>query len=120
MATIGGVSCDILRGRSGGLKESVEVWEVPGQSGYGAMTLGDKDSPFRYDAIKFDTNANVTTWIAALEALQGTSVSIVDDFGDTLTNMLIQMLGQPDKQAVFMDGATKVRGQVEIVGVKLS
>lgn len=121
MADIGGVSCDFVKGEASDLKQRVETYEVPGRSGYGAHTLGLKDSPFRFTGTKkHDTSANVDTWAASIQALQGTVVIIVDDWATSFTNLLITRVGQLRKTAGY-DGSTHgAHGVIEVEGVKVS
>lgn len=118
-ASVGGVSCSLVRSRVAALKTQVSVWEQPGQDGYGAHTLGAKDSAFRMLAILFDTAANVNTWVAAIQALQGTSITIVDDRGVSHTNMLLEQAAQPTIIAAWNTGIEE-RAEIMLTGVKLS
>lgn len=120
MASVGGVSCDLVQGRAAALKQSVEIWEIPGQNGFGAMTQGQKESEYQFTLVKFESLANVNTWVGQIEALQATAVTIIDDFADTYSNMLVARVSQPRKMGVIYGGAAKVRGELEIIGVKLS
>ena len=120
MATnIGGVSCDIVRGQIGGLKTRLELWQIPGLIGYGAQDLGLGDSEFVFVGIKYDTEANIETWIASMEALQGTVISVEDDWEQTHTNLLAVRVGTPRKTAVIVDGSTDTRGEIRVDGVVL-
>lgn len=118
MAGIGGVACDFVRGDLRALKERVEVWSVPGIDGYGAQKLGLGDADFLFTGVIHDTVANVTAWVAAIAALQGTAlVSIVDDWGVTFTNCLITRVGMPRRSA-WKDGSIACRCELDVEGVK--
>lgn len=117
--TVGSVGCDLLRGVVEELKERVEVWNRVGFTGYGSHKLGDGESPFRFTAVEHDTSANLQTWFLALEALQGTIVSITDDLADTYTDMLITQVRRISKQrAIHANGG--YRAEARILGVKLA
>lgn len=118
MAGIGGVSCDMVKGNARGLKQRVEVWQLPGIDGYGAHKVGQGDAEFSFLGIKYDTAANVQSWVAAIEALQGTVVSIVDDWGVTFTPCLIVSVGRPRRMAAVRPGSSYTcRGEIEVLGV---
>ncbi len=119
MAAVGAVSCDFVKGQHAEPKERTEVYQMPGADGYGAHLLGLGDSPFSFDAVKFGTNAAVNSWITSIAALQGTIVTIVDDFGDPLTNMLIQRIGRGVKTPAQEPGTSNdTRGSMRISGVQ--
>lgn len=120
MATIGGVTCDILRGVPAKLKERVEVWQLPGITGYGALRTGQGESGTELLAVRFGSNATVNSWWNSINALHGTVVTIVDDFGDSYTSMLIQHVSNLAKSpAAWAAGAaTDKRGELRIQAVK--
>jgi hypothetical protein len=102
MAAIGGITVDIMRGRPSGLRKRVEVWEVLGLDGTGVMTQGRGNRGTELLLIRFGTRATVTAWFTAVEALQGTIVTVVDDLGDSHTNMLVQEMGEPRFSAAHL------------------
>jgi hypothetical protein len=121
MAEIGGVSCDFVHHRPGpsGLKERVHVWQSTGYDGYNAQKLGRGDSPFRFTAVKYGTNAALNTWTDNIEALAGSVISIVDDFGDTYTDLLVNPLSIARKTPAVQPGSgDNLRGEILIQGVK--
>jgi hypothetical protein len=101
MADVGGVNCDMVKGATRDPTERVESHQVPGIDGVGAQLLGKGDSAFRFRAIKYGTNAQMNTWIAALEAFKGDIVTIVDDWGDSHTKCLIMRVSLPRKTAAI-------------------
>jgi len=117
-ATIGGVSCDFVHRRQvADLKERVDVWQVPGVSGYGSQLLGRGDAEIIFVGVKFGTNAAVNTWKASIEALQGLSslVTIVDDWGDTHSSLVLTRV---DVIKTADQGNGGCRGEVTVRGVK--
>ena len=115
MADIGGVSCDMVKGVLQAPTERVESYQVPGIDGVGAQLLGLGDSPFRFRAIKYGTNAELNTWIAAIQALKGDTITIVDDWGDSHANCLIARLGAPQKRPA--SDVNKCRCEILVEGV---
>lgn len=117
-ANVNGTSCDIVKGVPNELKTEVQTWGVPGVDGYGAQTLGQRGSEFRFQCVKYGTVASVNTWIAAMQAVQGSVVSLENDWGDTFDNMLIERVGQPTKEPAIgcFTGSPGARGQVMIYG----
>jgi hypothetical protein len=112
-ATIGGVSCTFLKGAKASLKTRVAVWEVPGLDGYGVMTLGKGSAGFAYTAWKIGTDSDVETWVASLEALQGTIVSATDDWNQTRTNLLVESVGAPQKTTELGNGGCICRVAIQ-------
>lgn len=115
MADVGGVSCDIVAGAVRTPTERVKLHQVPGIDGVAAQLLGLGDAIFRFRVVKRGTNAQMNTWIAAIEALKGSTVTIVDDWGDTHTNCLIEQLSLPDKQPA--SDSSKNRCEMLVEGV---
>lgn len=123
MAGIGGVACTFVKGAlPRGLAQRVETWHVPGLSGQAGLLLGFSDGDFSVRAILYDSTANVTTWKVALEALQGTVVSIVDDWNVTTTGLLITRVGECQRTPASGSGVAGVtcRGEVVVEGVRVS
>ena len=118
-AAIGGVSCDFVKGDARDLKESVDTWVTPGIDGYGAMAVGQRGSLVQFAAVKYAALADVLTWFAAVQALQSTMISIVDDWGTTHTNILITRIGRPVKQACIHEGNSWARGTIAVEGLKI-
>lgn len=118
MAQVGSVVCDIVRGLRRPLEDRVRTWNVPGLDGYGAHNLGRHDSSFQFRLVRYGSAATVQSWIDALQALQGTAVTVINDWGDSFTNMLIERIGDPLKQAALGYGGA--RGELDIRGVVLA
>lgn len=87
--SIGGISCDILRGNPALLSERTEVWHRPGTDGLGVQTMGLGLSQGEFIAVKYGTESAIETWIRDVEALTGTIVSITNDWSRTYANMLV-------------------------------
>lgn len=116
MATVGGVFCDLVFGVAGDLQLRVDTWQVPGIEGVGYHTLGKGGVRFGFTLFRFGTSAEVNTWRAAIEALVGGEHTIVDDWGDSHTNMLIQSASQVNKEG--RKGQVVARGEIRIGTVK--
>ena len=117
MAQIGEVQCTFIKGHAPKVKMRVELWRVPGLNGYGAQALGLQDSPFEFTAILYSNAAGVLAWKEALEALQGTIISIVNDLGITYANCLILKLSNLKSIPALAPGGITQRGEITIEGV---
>lgn len=119
MAGIGGESCDYVRMDPPELKEAVVVRRRPGLDGYHVQKLGLGKGEFVATAVLKDTAANVKTWREAIAAMQGTTVSIVDDWDETHTYCRIVDVSLP-RRTPFMEGSatTYCRGEITVRGVK--
>ena len=115
MATVGGLSCDFVRGLSAAKKLRTQVWSVPGLNGYGAKVFGLGDSESEFVLVKRGTFAAVMTWVALIEAMQGTLVAVVNDWGQTTTAFLVQKVSVPKLTAEVGYGGA--RGELRIEGV---
>lgn len=120
MASVHGVTCTLVkRGAGVNLAQRVETWSTPGMDGVGAQKIGKHDGAFRFLIKLYDTSANVDTWFAAIEALQGSIGTIVDDWGTSHTNCLITHVGERIKDAGQLPGSTLAAiGELDIVGRK--
>jgi len=115
MATIGGISCTFVNGSIPIAKQRNETWYRPGISGYGARTLGYGDTEFELTAILYDTAANVLTWEYALQALQGTIVTVTNDRGQTNTRCFLESVSTATPTGAYVPGTTtRVRGEIKI------
>jgi len=118
MATnIGGVGCDLVKGGAADQKSRVSLWQVPGVNGYGAHDLGQGESGFVYRAIKYGTEAECRTWAGQMQALQGTVLTIVDDWDATHELMLVARVTRPILSAAIGYGGA--RCEVMVQGVAL-
>ena len=114
-ASVGGVSCTFVKGVASDPTERVVIYQVPGIDGVGAQLLGLGDAAFRFQAVLYGTAAALTTWIASMQALKGTLVTIVDDWAISHTNCLIVRLGQPRKRPA--SDVNKQRCEILVEGV---
>lgn len=120
MASVGGVACQIVRPNAPvGNKQRIVTWIVAGLTGIGAHKLGVNQADWSFNLVKFGTDAQCDTWAAEIEALQATIVTIIDDFPDTYTGMLItgtsNKLKRPALHALAL-GLTGVRAEITISG----
>lgn len=121
MASIGGVACNYVKGFARSLKWRLDVWQVPGLNGYGAQNLGTGESEFSFTATYYGTAAAVNVFIAAIEALQGSTVTIVDDWGITYTYMMVTRVGPAARRTAVIPGTTTTtRVDIEVSGVKIT
>lgn len=120
---VGTTACDFLKGAAQGLRQQVMTWSTPGVDGQFALRLGFNEGEFSFTAILFDTEANAITWKTALEALQGTVVSITDDQGQVWPNCLIsEVLAAPRWRSAARGTSARVgpydtRGEILVKGV---
>ena len=115
MASVGGVNCTFVRGGANQPKTRLELWQVPGIDGYGAMDVGRGDASFQFLLVKYGSTGTVESWILSIEALQGEVVSITDDHDTVHANCLVVRVGLPVRTAE--QGYGGVRGQILIQGV---
>jgi len=115
MASVGAVSCDFVRGSAPAKKQRVQVWSVPGLDGYGAKLFGLGDSETEFVLVKRGTSAAVLAWARLIEALQGTLVAVVNDWGSTTSAFLIESVAGPEMAAELGYGGA--RGELRIRGV---
>ena len=118
MATVGGYTCNFVRGTFRALKARGEVWQTPGVNGYGAHVLGTGDADWVCTAVRYETAANVETWLRTIEALQYSTITIVDDYGVTYTNLMVTRVESMQKEAAVGSGHD-TRGEITLSGVKL-
>jgi hypothetical protein len=124
MPSIGGVSCDFIPSAerpAAVLREEVELFRMPGISGYGALLTGRADGAFRIEAVKYVGDASAArVWETALHALQGQVVTIVDDQGTIHTYCLLTHVGNATVQAGWSPGTgVAQRASLTIDGVKV-
>ena len=117
--TVGGITCTFVKGNIGDQRERVEVWQIPGVDGTGSLLIGMGDSRWRFSAILYDTRANIETWSASLEGLQGSVITVVEDFGLTFTNLLVLRVHTPAniQNAYVAGGAVRYRASIVLEGV---
>ena len=120
MARIGTVLCTFVRGHCPAPKMRLELWRIPGLDGYGAQALGLNDSPFQITAVLFSDASGLGQWKAALEALQGSIVTITNDLGASFQRCLITKLSNMTSTAALAAGGITQRGEIQIEGVVLA
>jgi len=116
--TLGGVSATFVRGRPRELKTALDIWVVAGRDGYGVMDIGLRNSEFRFEVVNYDTSADLETWAASMAALQGTIITVVNDFGDSYDKMLVVRVGQAEK-SIATHAPGGYRAVMTVVGVRL-
>jgi hypothetical protein len=120
MASIGGTSCTFVKGTLPAQREESEVWRVPGINGYGIALMGLGDSRTELTAVIFDTAANVNSWTATLQLLQGAIGEITNDHGDSYALCYFNRVGNLKKDTIRIPGsATNCRGEVQIEAILL-
>ncbi len=119
MASIGGIFCTFVRGHCPRPKTRLDLWCVPGTSGFGAQALGRNDSAFAVKAVLYSNAAGLEAWKDSIEALQGTVVSIVNDLGKTRSRCLIAAVSPMRSMAARADGGITQRGEMAVEGVVL-
>ena len=120
-ATIGGIACDFLSGNAADEKEQVRVWHRLGVDGLGTLAIGSGDSEFSFRATRIEIDATVKAWIESIEALQGTTVTIVDDHAWEHANMTIIRVRRLSVAAAYRPGeATPAQKRAVIIveGIK--
>lgn len=121
MSSVGGTSVTFLRGSVGGLRQRVELWQVPGLNGYGALRLGTGQADFSFRAIHFGSLATLVSLLSTIEGKQGTSVTLVDDRGTSHTSCLITSVGKPEWAPITgAPSGETYRISIPISGVKLA
>lgn len=117
MAQIGTVVCTFVRGHCPRPKMRLMLWTVPGVDGYGAQAVGYNDAPFEVAAVLYSNAVGLEAWKNAMEGLQGTIVSIVNDLGVTRPGCLITKVSPMRSMAVRAAGGITQRGEIVIEGV---
>lgn len=111
MGAIGDVNFDLSRGLPQLLRPRVDLWEVPGIDGYGAQVLGNGQGEFDFVVVSYQpSNSFANSFIDVLNALQGTVVSLTDDWGDDYDNVLVQNVDSRNaKRPCIHNGSAAVR-----------
>jgi hypothetical protein len=117
--SVGGVACSIVRGDVKLPTERVALWQTAGMDGYGAHLLGEGNAEGRFQCVLYSTAAGVATWFSALEALVGSVVTVVNDWGTSYSSFLVVALSEPIRQAALHVGGGAI-GRVEVRGVTVS
>lgn len=116
MGQIGSISTSILRMVPVWTRQRTEIWQVPGQDGYGVQTLGLGDAEFNLSVVLYaEDDDQADNFHTGLSQLQGTIVTVIDDFPSTWPDVLILHVAQPRKQAmIYQTFLTAVRVEVPI------
>ena len=117
MATFGGVSCSFVRGEAAPLTERASIWQLPGHNGYGIQHLGTGDAECAFALVYFSSIANVAAWLAAVQALKGSIVSVENDWGTTYNYIYVARLSAPMRGPAWHAGGC--RGEIRVQGVRL-
>jgi len=112
MSGIGGVPFDIIRGVPQTDKEQVDVWPVAGVAGWGAMLTGRRGDEYELIGIVYcEDNAAAEACIAACNELQGSMISLEDDFGVEFDGVLVLDVDSRDAKmpVIYQGNANCVR-----------
>lgn len=103
MASIGGLSVITLRGGiNPGTGEQLQDITRPGVDGIAYRKVGKRGRPFTMESVVDVANAAaVTTAIANYKALQGTLVTVVENNGQTWTNVAVLNVRPAEPQKVL-------------------
>jgi hypothetical protein len=120
-ANVGGTACDFVKTVSVDEQtERIETFAYPGRDGVGAHLLGLNGGRFVFAAVKYDTVANVETWLSALFGWQGTVASIEDDRGDTYSLLITTATRTSRRPAWTPDTTDRERAEMRIEAIKVS
>jgi hypothetical protein len=101
MAGIGGVACRFVEGEAPLKKLQLSIWQRPGIFGYGVQILGSGDSQFQFVGRQVSASrSTVMAWGAAIQNLQGSIVTIVNDSGAVYSNCLVAHVSPPHITAI--------------------
>ena len=118
--TVGGIAAQLVKPNAPtGNKQRIVTWIVPGLTGIGAHKLGENEADWEFILIFFGTDAACDAWAISIEALQSTIITIIDDHGDTYTDMLVVSMANPRKIAAFHaagNGVLDRRCEITIAG----
>jgi len=123
--SIGGVEFDIILGTPPeGLREGVEIWSIMGHDGTASLKTGKAGVTFPLTIGKFGTQAEIETFVAAIEALASEVVDLVYDsssWNTTYSNIQIREVGTPPqglrRDKVKESGTWKVRCFIDLICV---
>jgi hypothetical protein len=88
-------------------------------SGYGAHVMGGGDAEFVFRALYCGWATDVEAWFYLLEQLQGTIVTVVNDYGVNYSNCLLASVTRVSKGPFRLPGAYDTRGEAQIGGVRI-
>ena len=90
MASIGGFNFIRLRGGIHPVAEVPQEITRPNVDGHAFRRFGKRGMSSLWESVVDLTQANVSTTIAGYRALQGTLVTLVDEAGDSYTNVMVR------------------------------
>ncbi len=116
---IGGQAIDRLRPPNDKvipkLASEAEVETRMGSDGHSTRPIGTRGKPVVWSTVTDLANAaNGKTHREALLALQGTTVSTEDIWGDAETSVLVELVVEPFQRVVEIGGATKYRVECDV------
>ncbi len=119
LPTINAIECQFIRLELSELKTRVEVLTRPGFSGVGAMDLGKNDSRWSAVAVKYGLKDDIDDWFASIEALQGTTVTIVDDWEVERDDLFLVQVSPRNKRPALIPGNENIdtRGELRLEGI---
>lgn len=116
MATFGGITCNFVHGHAPSLVAKVEAYERPGIDGTGSLALGDRGDVVQFRLVYFGSYANCLAWVHNIEALIGTPVTVINDWGTTFTNFLAEAMIGPPVITRLDTATTTARAEIRIRG----
>jgi len=117
MASFGGVSCDHVKGTANAKTRRLDVFTRPGLDGHGAVDLGDAADPNTFELTYYGTYTNCLAWLRSIEALRGTIVAVVNDWGTETTSWLfLSYSASPIRRADRGTGVAQARAAVRVKG----
>ncbi|MGA2032857.1 MAG: hypothetical protein ABSG68_11405 [Thermoguttaceae bacterium] len=121
MPSIDGNYCSYLHGTiPAAAAEAIERWHRPGVDGDGLAVLGQSGVECQLTAVLYANSDAINGWAAALLACQGTFCNVTNDFGDTAT-LFIQQVLPPAKKAAYAPGTLiNCRGEVTVRAIRIS
>lgn len=107
MATVGGVTCSKVSGHPRPQQERVEVFDIPGRDGTGIQLYGKGDGQWQGELVFYGTGSAVDAWYVSICALQGTLVTVVNDWDTTALNQLVANVSQLRKTVAIGEGGSR-------------
>jgi hypothetical protein len=92
--SIGSYSPDYIISRCTQPATVVDVWSVPGVDGIGAQQMGTRGGEFQLVSVEYffgytDNSTSANTTESDCYAMQGTILTVTDNYGTTWENMLV-------------------------------
>jgi len=96
MPSFGGISCSLINGVSDyGMREVVRTWAVTGVDGHGFQRIGKRGAPYDVKLVVYDTVANCLAWARQIGDLQSSTVSFLNDLGQTSPPHMVESVSRP-------------------------